>query len=107
MKVVDMNPMIARGLCRRSSPDTFVNLKIEDNRNYADLLRRTIHASAGHLAVVCENFFKGKGGKIDGLNCHTIEFYYYMNILDNGLDSCKNMTDEGEELVWLPINKRK
>ena len=23
--------------------------------------------------------------------------YYYMNILDNGLDVCKNMTDEGEE----------
>ena len=30
-----------------------------------------------------------------------------MNILDNGLDSCKNMTDDGEELVWLPINKIK
>ena len=35
-------PMIARELCRRSSPDTFVDLKIEDNRNYADLLRRTM-----------------------------------------------------------------
>lgn len=32
-----------------------------------------INASVGHLAVVCENFFKGKGGKIDGLDCHTIE----------------------------------
>lgn len=66
-----------------------------------------IHASASHLAVVCENFFKGIGGKIDGYNCHTIEFYYYMNILDNGLDACKNMTDEGEELVWLPIDEIK
>lgn len=66
-----------------------------------------IHASADHLAVVCENFFKGIGGKIDGLNCHTIEFYYYMNILNNGLDACKNMTDEGEELVWLPIDEIK
>ena len=34
-----------------------------------------IHASVDHLAVVCENFFKGFGGKIDGLDCHTIEFY--------------------------------
>lgn len=66
-----------------------------------------IKASASHLAVVCENFFKGIGGKIDGLNCHTIEFYYYMNILDNTLDACKNMTDEGEELVWLPIDEIK
>ena len=33
--------------------------------------------------------------------------YYYMNILDNGLDVCKNMTDEGEELVWLPIDEIK
>ena len=66
-----------------------------------------IKSRVDYLAVVCENFFKGKGGKIDGLNCHTIEFYYYMNILDNGLDVCKNMTDEGEELVWLPIDEIK
>lgn len=66
-----------------------------------------INACVDYLAVVCENFFKGKGGIIDGLNCHTIEFYYYMNILDNGLDICKNVTDEGEELVWLPIDEIK
>lgn len=64
-----------------------------------------INACVDHLAVVCENFFKGIGGKIDGLDCHTIEFYYYMKILDDDLSSCKNMTDEGEELVWLPIEK--
>lgn len=66
-----------------------------------------INACVDHLAVVCENFFKGKGGKIYGLNCHTIEFYYYMYILDKGLDAFKNMTDAGEELVWLPIDKIK
>lgn len=66
-----------------------------------------IHASADHLAVVCENFFKGIGGKIDGLNCHTIEFYYYMNIIDDDLNACKTITDEGEELVWLAIDKIK
>lgn len=57
-----------------------------------------------YLAVVCENFFKGIGGKIDGLDCHTIEFYYYMKIIDD-LNLCKNMTDEGEELVWLSIEE--
>lgn len=64
-----------------------------------------IHACVEHLAVVCENFFKGIGGKIDGLDCHTIEFYYYMKILDDDLNGCKCMTDEGEKLVWLPIDE--
>ncbi len=47
-------PMIARSLCRRSSPDTFVNLKIEDNRNYADLLRRTMDNVnvGGHTVIL-------------------------------------------------------
>lgn len=35
-------PMIARELCRRSSPLTFQNVKLEDNRNYTELLRRTM-----------------------------------------------------------------
>lgn len=64
-----------------------------------------INARADHLAVVCENFFKGIGGKIDGLDCHIIGFYYYMTIIDEDLSSCRKMTDEGEELVWLPIEK--
>ncbi len=64
-----------------------------------------IHARVDHLAVVCENFFKGIGGKIDGLDCHTIEFYYYMNVIDDDLSLCKNMTDAGEELVWLSIDE--
>lgn len=66
-----------------------------------------IHACVDHLAVVCENFFKGIGGTIDGLDCHTIEFYYSMKMLDDDLSKCKNRTDEGEELVWLPIEEIK
>ena len=64
-----------------------------------------LNARVDHLAVVCENFFKGFGGNIDGLDCHTIEFYYYMKILDDDLNLCKNRTDAGEELVWLPIEE--
>lgn len=47
-------PMIARELCRRSSPETFRNLKIEDNRNYAQLLRRTLDNVnvAGHTVIL-------------------------------------------------------
>lgn len=46
-------PMIARELCRRSSPITFANNKLEDNRNYAQLLRRTMdNVNVGGLTVV-------------------------------------------------------
>lgn len=73
-----------------------------------EILEETgINAKVDHLAVVCENFFKGIDGKIDGLDCHTIEFYYYMKISDNDLKSCKDITDDGEKLVWIPIEKIK
>lgn len=47
-------PMIARELCRRSSPDTFHNNHLEDNRNYADLLRRTMDYvnTGGHTVIL-------------------------------------------------------
>ncbi|MGN0317017.1 MAG: circularly permuted type 2 ATP-grasp protein [Lachnospira sp.] len=35
-------PMIARELCRRCSPETFHNTRLEDNRNYASLLKKTM-----------------------------------------------------------------
>lgn len=64
-----------------------------------------INAKVDYLAVVCENFFKGSGGIINGLDCHTIEFYYYMNILNSDLSLCKHTTDDGEELVWLSLEE--
>lgn len=46
-------PMIARELCRRSSPDTFHDTRLEENRNYAKLLRRTMdYVSAGGHTVI-------------------------------------------------------
>ncbi len=46
-------PMIARNLCRRSSPLTFQQNHIEDNRNYAELLRRTMdHVNTGGHTVI-------------------------------------------------------
>lgn len=64
-----------------------------------------INAQAKRLAVVCENFFKGIGGMIDGLDCHTIEFYYIMQIQENEITLENKMTDDGEKLVWLPIEQ--
>lgn len=46
-------PMIARELCRRSSPRTFQKYNLEDNRNYAALLRRTMdHVNVGGHTVI-------------------------------------------------------
>lgn len=46
-------PMIARGLCRRSSPQTFQEYHLEDNRNYAQLLRKTMdNVNAGGHTVI-------------------------------------------------------
>lgn len=46
-------PMIARELCRRSSPDTFHDNRLEDNRNYGELLRKTMdHVNTGGHTVI-------------------------------------------------------
>jgi len=47
-------PMIARDLCRKSSPETFRNIKLLDNRNYADLLRKTMDYvnPGGHTVIL-------------------------------------------------------
>ena len=46
-------PMIARDLCRRSSPATFKTTKLEDNRNYAKLLKQTMdYVNTGGINVV-------------------------------------------------------
>ena len=46
-------PMIAREICRRSSPETFKKNAISDNRNYAKLLRKTMdHVNVGGHTVI-------------------------------------------------------
>ncbi|MCR5770728.1 MAG: circularly permuted type 2 ATP-grasp protein [Butyrivibrio sp.] len=46
-------PMIARDLCRKSSPETFHNTRLIDNRNYASLLRKTMdHVNTGGHSVI-------------------------------------------------------
>ena len=46
-------PLIARELCRQASPNTFANTPIEDNRDYAVLLRETMdYVSTGGLNVI-------------------------------------------------------
>lgn len=64
-----------------------------------------IKTQVERLAVVCENFFKGIGGTMDGLDCHTLEFYYIMKIQEDNANTGDGMTDDGEALVWLPIEE--
>ncbi len=46
-------PMIARELCRRTSPKTFHDNHIEDNRNYAKMLKETMnHVNTGGINVI-------------------------------------------------------
>ena len=46
-------PLIARNLCRRCSPDTFRSNNVLDNRNYGELLRRTMDSvNTGGINVV-------------------------------------------------------
>lgn len=47
-------PMIARELCRMSAPEIFHNVKLQDNRNYADLLRNTMDYvnPGGHTVIL-------------------------------------------------------
>lgn len=52
-------PMIARDLCRRCSPETFKNTKLEDNRNYAELLKKTMDYvnTGGHNVILTPGRF--------------------------------------------------
>ncbi len=46
-------PLVARQLCRRCSPDTFRHNAVVDNRNYGELLRRTMDSvNTGGINVV-------------------------------------------------------
>ena len=46
-------PMIARELCRRSSPETFHDTRLEDNRNYAKLLGKPMdYVNVGGHSVI-------------------------------------------------------
>lgn len=46
-------PLIARNLCRKASPATFENNRIEDNRDYAALLKKTMdYVNTGGINVI-------------------------------------------------------
>ena len=109
----------AGGIIIHDNKMLFVQSKFGDNYYYMiggcvhigetskSCVEREVYEEAGirvhaeRLAVLCENFFKGHGGSLEGLDCHTIEMYYLMAVDD--MTEFRNITDDGEELVWIPL----
>lgn len=79
--------------------------KIEDCIK-REVLEETGYAyEVDHLAVITENFFKGRGGKLDGFDCQCLEFYFVMKSKGNKDVKANsiNADNEKEELHWIPI----
>ena len=86
-------PMIARELCRRSSPKTFENVKLEDNRNYAKLLKRAMdHVNAGgHTVVLTPGRY----------NAAYFEHSYLAEKTGAALVSSQNLRVENDKLYYV------
>lgn len=54
-----------------------------------------------------ENFFKGKGGSLEGLDCHTIEMYYLVKPKEKKEYDVGSVNSggESEKMRWLPIDR--
>lgn len=121
-------PMIARELQRRSTPDTFSNNSVIDNRNYADLLRETMdYVNTGGINVILSpgrynaaffehSYLAEKTGAVlttgSDIVCENDNLYYidyngkkqrigavYRRISDEYLDP---MTFNEESLIGIP-----
>jgi ADP-ribose pyrophosphatase YjhB (NUDIX family) len=59
------------------------------------------------LAFIHENFFRGKGGNIEGLRCHELAFYYLMRWDPSCIITSNSSTTRGllEYLEWLRISQ--
>ncbi len=77
-----------------------------------DCVKREVSEETGveydvdHLAVICENFFSGKGGNIDGLDCHCLELYFVMK--SRGMtelhSNSVNSVGAVEHMKWIAMD---
>ena len=92
-------PMIARGLCRRSSPKTFQNISVADNRNYAELLKHTLdYVNTGGLTVVLT---PGR------YNAAYFEHSYLAEKMHVPLVTCNDLVVDNDKLYFLDYNGKK
>ena len=92
-------PMIARNLCRRSSPETFRNIRLEDNRNYAELLRRTMDNVnvGGHTVILTPGRY----------NAAYFEHSYLAECTGAHLVNGSELIVENDKLYYLDSNGNK
>lgn len=92
-------PMIARNLCRRSSPKTFQNHKIEDNRDYARLLRQTMDDVnvGGHIVLLTPGRY----------NAAYFEHSYLAEKTGVHLVNGSELMVEGDYLYFVDYNGKK
>ena len=92
-------PMIARELCRRSSPRTFQAISVADNRAYADLLKRTLeHVNTGGLTVV---YTPGR------YNAAYFEHSYLAEKMRVPLVTCSDLEVENDRLYFKDYSGKK
>ena len=92
-------PMIARDLCRRSSPSTFEKSAICDNRNYAKLLRRTMDYvnTGGHTVILSPGRY----------NAAYFEHSYLAEQTGAHLATGRELIVEGDHLYFKDYSGRK
>ena len=80
------------------------------NEKAEDAVRREVYEETGvhyeidRLAVINEDFFEGKDGKVKGLQCHEISFYYLMKPRGTRkLHSDSYTLGVKEEMQWIAI----
>ena len=92
-------PMIARELCRRSSPRTFQMFSIADNRNYAQLLKKTLdYVNTGGLTVVLT---PGR------YNAAYFEHSYLAEKMHVPLVTYNNLVTDNDKLYFVDYNGKK
>ncbi len=92
-------PMIARDICRKCSPHTFRDNHIEDNRNYAQLLRKTFDYvnTGGHTVILTPGRF----------NAAYFEHSYLAEQTGAHLASGQELTVENDHLYFLDYSGKK
>ena len=93
------DPMIARDLCRRSSPSTVEKNAICDNRNYAKLLRRTMDYvnTGGHTVILSPGRY----------NAAYFEHSYLAEQTGAHLATGRELIVEGDHLYFKDYSGRK
>ncbi len=92
-------PMIARELCRRSFPEEFEKYHVEDNRNYAEILSRTMsYVNTGGLSVILT---PGR------FNAAYFEHSYLAERTGARLVTCEDLIVDDEHLYFIDYSGKR